>query len=728
MDAQRQAQVAFYFTGKRPGDALEPVAGLDLRPALLARYRRLSALRYDYPLVLLGHTVDDTAGEACVRPLSALVDAALVNIANGDDGDRVSHHVLGLEQRIREIAGISPDTSLAGLWQQAAEQIGIGEDETVRDSLARAFAAIKADGDVADCDVRLPSRLLSHVWAVTQRHKADHLQNAIARLVHSVSNILRADFARSALGRSADSLKASIGGVDADGIDFDAMSRVLARTANRSTISATRRQRLEQLIAALQSYDFSPDAFRFSSCASALEAWRERYPVLVGVARAIAMAELEIAGDYRDERHDAFFDDYGSDGLAPDDIALFADYLVCVNADTLDATEQAALMEILSSGLPMKILVQTDDLLEDSLPGSGRSGFGRSAPHFANMALGLNEVFVLQAAASHLPRCSRLIQRGIAYAGASLFSVFSGATEFAGDLPAYLVAAAAVESRAFPLFAYDPAAGHDWASRFSLMFNPQPDIDWPVHTLTYENAGRSRVTDTTAFTFVDFAALDERYARHLACIPAERWDDTLIPVDEALAADSSREPDRVPCILMVDGADRLQKVLIDEKLLRDARRCREAWHSLQELGGIHNSHAQRLLAEQRVAQAQQASAPAAADETLLRADPDAATGPGPVADSVAEPPAEAPAEPDPDEAYIETARCTTCNECTQINDKMFSYNENRQAYIADPDAGTYAQLVEAAESCQVSIIHPGKPRNPDEPDLDQLLKRAEPFL
>mgnify|MGYP000064395875 CR=1 FL=1 len=27
---------------------------------------------------------------------------------------------------------------------------------------------------------------------------------------------------------------------------------------------------------------------------------------------------------------------------------------------------------------------------------------------------------------------------------------------------------------------------------------------------------------------------------------------------------------------------------------------------------------------------------------------------------------------------------------------MFAYNENKQAYIANPDAGTYAQLVEAA--------------------------------
>ncbi|MBK8741882.1 MAG: ferredoxin [Betaproteobacteria bacterium] len=90
--------------------------------------------------------------------------------------------------------------------------------------------------------------------------------------------------------------------------------------------------------------------------------------------------------------------------------------------------------------------------------------------------------------------------------------------------------------------------------------------------------------------------------------------------------------------------------------------------------------------------------------------------------------AEPEAEHSPDEAWIDTPRCSTCNECTQLNGKMFAYNGNMQAYIADLNAGTYAQLVEAAESCQVSIIHPGKPRNPNEPGIDALLKRAEAFI
>ena len=79
------------------------------------------------------------------------------------------------------------------------------------------------------------------------------------------------------------------------------------------------------------------------------------------------------------------------------------------------------------------------------------------------------------------------------------------------------------------------------------------------------------------------------------------------------------------------------------------------------------------------------------------------------------------------EPYIETARCTTCNECTNLNKKMFAYNDKKQAYIKDPRAGTFRELVMAAERCPVRIIHPGTPLNPKEKQLDKWIKRAEPF-
>jgi pyruvate-ferredoxin/flavodoxin oxidoreductase len=77
--------------------------------------------------------------------------------------------------------------------------------------------------------------------------------------------------------------------------------------------------------------------------------------------------------------------------------------------------------------------------------------------------------------------------------------------------------------------------------------------------------------------------------------------------------------------------------------------------------------------------------------------------------------------------YIETARCTSCNECINLNKKMFAYNDAKQAYIKDPKAGTFAELVQAAERCTAKIIHPGTPLNPRERDLDKWIERAKPF-
>jgi pyruvate-ferredoxin/flavodoxin oxidoreductase len=79
------------------------------------------------------------------------------------------------------------------------------------------------------------------------------------------------------------------------------------------------------------------------------------------------------------------------------------------------------------------------------------------------------------------------------------------------------------------------------------------------------------------------------------------------------------------------------------------------------------------------------------------------------------------------EPYIETARCTTCHECTNLNRKMFVYNDKKQAYIKDAKAGTFKDLVMGAERCPVRIIHPGTPLNPKERDLEKWKKRAEPF-
>jgi pyruvate-ferredoxin/flavodoxin oxidoreductase len=121
---------------------------------------------------------------------------------------------------------------------------------------------------------------------------------------------------------------------------------------------------------------------------------------------------------------------------------------------------------------------------------------------------------------------------------------------------------------------------------------------------------------------------------------------------------------------------------------------------------------------------------AAAAAAVAPAPAPAAPAPAPEPDAVAVGTATVAADEDDAlvlEAYIDSVRCTSCNECTNLNKKMFAYNADKQAYVKDASAGTYQQLVTAAERCPVSIIHPGSPLNPKEKDLEKWVKRGAKF-
>jgi ferredoxin len=512
------------------------------------------------------------------------------------------------------------------------------------------------------------------------------------------------------------------------------MSRLLAETLPTAVLSDRCRHRIRWLLSVLRSQRFfpavsaegdEPYGFIFKDCVDAVAAYRERLPKAIELAKAVVMAELEVNGEYNEAWHDSFFADLDANGLGGVDADLFPDYLICLRPREMRAQDYDTLLEAFSAGLCAKVLLETDDILEPSPMAGGNPVFASRSSQIARTMMDLNTVYVLQAGSANLFQLRDAIARGMAYPGPSLFSVFTGQTDGA-DFPPYLIAAAATESRAFPTLIYDPSAGSDWASRFSLADNPQAELDWPIQTLSYEDEDHQRQSESLAFTFVDFVACDQRYHKHFAGLPRASWTSSMVPVSEFFTADADRLADKVPYIMMVDRNNRLQRVIVDERLVREAHRCFQTWRSLQELGGIHNSHVARLLAQERELWEKQRSESAAAMNipTSVQIAADVA------ATSVAPPATGKEGEPTKpsDGPYIETPRCTSCNECTQINNKMFAYDANKQAFIADPDAGTYRQLVEAAESCQVAIIHPGKPRNPSEPGLDELIKRAEPFL
>ncbi|HET7728842.1 MAG TPA: hypothetical protein VFK48_02305 [Usitatibacter sp.] len=702
MHSELRARAAFRLTGLRAGTPSPQPEASNLRPALAARFRDLTALRYDFPVVLL----EQPEAGAYALPLTAIVDRLLKEVAGDDaDGARLRANVLRLEREIRVALSQGTTGTLHRLWDAAAARLAARGDAAMAADLAAARKALGADGRLIDCDRTFPGEFAMAAWNVVQRRKAAAFQEEVRRLIVRLGEILAADEARSPAARAAARLREAVGNVHRDVFDFEVMARLVSRNDAPSPMSEGRRKRIRALLVALETQRFFLDesgfTFTFDRCGPALRAFRARYARLRSLARSLAMARLEVLGEYDESRHDAIFQQLRQSPLAADELARFPDYLVRVRDAELDPAGRAELLDLLASGMPAKVLVQVDDLLEDAAFAEGLAAVGGRADAITGMALGIGEVFVVQAAASALPRLHAEALRAMAYPGPALFTVFSGATGDTAVLPPYLAAAAATESRAFPTLVHDAERPAGEGSRYRIDANPQPDRDWPVHPLQYEDARQQRVQRTLAFTLADFVAADERFARHFMGQPGE----APVALADWLDRDAALELEAAPVIAMVDPEDRLQDVVADESIVALARRARERWRRLQKLAALGRVEIREAPAAAPVAEA----APAAAA-------PEAAA------------PAEAAKAPASDEAYIETPRCTTCNECTQLNDRMFAYDANQQAYIADLSAGTYRQLVEAAESCQVSIIHPGKPRDPQEEGLAELLERAQPFL
>lgn len=745
---------AFHLIGDSSG--LDPAeAGLrDLRPALFGGFNDLASLRFDYPVVLANQSADGV----WVKSLADAIDGVLREIAPpGSEGEELRRQVLSHEQAIRSLLASGQRGSLSLFWEAARRQRSLADDESepgsLADNLQRAREALGLDGELVGCDRELAAKLVSSAWRQSERLKAGRLLRRVTRLAQKLSDILEVDFMHSPAARDPQHLEGSMGSGNQSVFDFQAMARVLRSAPVADPLPPRRRERIEEAISVLRSQRFVTEAgeaaeghsagygFDFDDCGQALSAFRERLPEMAALVRAISIAELEIENHYVESRHDSFFSGFNEQRLGPGDLELFPSYLV--RLDDVREAGLPAVLEILRAGLPFKLVAQTHDILDEDAIADGRLSFGLRGQQLARMAMGLDNVFVMQAAVSSLYRLRDSVLKGVACDRPALFSVYSGVgTQQAaaegepggpGEAP-YLVAAAATESRAFPCFVYDPAAGRGQALRVHLDGNPHSESDWPAHPLRFEDADHGTRSVDTVFTLIDFIAAHPRFADRFACVPREDWSDEMVPAGEFLALSERQRADKVPYVLLLDRNNVLHRAIFDDRLTDAAKRCRDAWHSLQEMGGIENSHAAAALAQaQQVWEAEKARLSAKA--ATPTAQTSAAPAPQPAeAGSAAKPAAEPPPaveeqpEPSSDDPWIETIRCTTCNECTQINDRMFAYNADKRAYVADPDAGTYRELVEAAETCQVAIIHPGKPRNPNEPGLEELLKRAEPFL
>jgi hypothetical protein len=736
MKTEANELIAFHLTGERPKAAGNDPAKLNMCPALLSGYRDLTKLRYDYPLALI-----DDGSDRPLKPLSGIFNEILqVKAPRGISGERMRKTLLSLEREIRAVAVGERPGSLSELWSKAADNLlsqkGLSSERKreLEEDLAAARSVLHAEtgsAQVVCCDENAAATIIAHTWRMIREKRDLRARRELREVIVKLSDILKNDYMRSNEARRPGALEATVGGSFQGELDFEVMSKTLPEVREEDLLPKKRRERVEFAISVLESQRFfglgrdkGGHSFEAESCTEALGQFRKRLPEMVDFVKAIRIAELEIANAYRAESHDRFFERFDEDSLSAEDVGLFPSYLVWMSDERYDDANKAALVEILSSDLPIKIFFQTGEVFKRCSITNGAGAFSGWNLGLANMAMSLGAAFVLQTTSSNLYQVSRSISEGMTYQGSALFSVFSGSEAKNPNLPLYLVSASAMQSRAFPTLVYRPQNGNDWASRFSVDANPQPERIWPVTGFSYQDENAQSMSEELVFTLVDYLATDSRFADGFLSVPRSAWCEQMIPLGAYLQDDPVKNRGKVPYILMVGEDNALHRVIVSRAVTEAAKRYARSWRNLQELGGIGNSHALKLLDEERRIweEEKQKEIDGLLGQPVDQGPADAAQAPAD-AEGAAE-----VEEVSSDVAYIETVRCSTCNECTNRNGKMFMYNENKQAYIADLEAGTYRELVEAAEVCQLAIIHPGKPWNPDEPNLEELIKRAQPFL
>ena len=506
-------------------------------------------------------------------------------------------------------------------------------------------------------------------------------------------------------------------------------------------------------------------------CKTASEVF-DRYAA--GFARLFAasrVAALEIDGAYNSGVHDSWFANFDWQAFSNNEMQLVTPVVALVSADYLAADGLSSFSRLLGSRLPVHILswVRAYDN-----PGAqpGEDPFDSYRFELAYFGVGHRQVVVAQTSAARHEDLLSGFLCALDSNRASLHLINRGTQTKTKKplLDAWFVASAALESRAHPFILVNPEAGDHAAERVSFGGNPQAANDWPVEKLEYRSADGEVTEMDLAFTFADYALLMPALHEHFRMVPAGYESTNLVPVDQYLGLEEEHVDRSVPYIWGIDDQDVLVRLVVSRALVFACRDRLNYWRTLQELAGIHNFYVEeaidRVRREQQAVvetereqllkaheeQLESARSEAAGEvmgqlvDVLMGADLSAMVGGGgqlasmPAAapaepSAEAEPEAEAAAETEEeveeelsfDEPWLDTDLCTTCDDCMDINKMMFVYNDNKQAIITDPKAGTFADLVAAAEICPAKCIHPGKPLDPNEAGLEELIARAEPF-
>ncbi len=525
-------------------------------------------------------------------------------------------HLDGLERQVRRSAAGGGEPVDAGeLLADAARRLvrELGESTEAAAALATALdglrAAVPPGGKLLPYSSRAPLHLLLHAARCRQLAAPTAFREEARAVAELAAGLLDAG------SGGGDDAGDTMGDLGARFIDPTALASVRDPRRGGPELAGERRDGLAAALATLEAFlaeprpsalvlvhdghgfgelerlEDNPASLAEDPCAAAAELFDREAEALAEVLRAVRRIRLETEGSYDPGRHDPWLAQLDWRAFSRDELLLLPPVVALVAAERAAG---ASLSRLLLSGRPVQILI--------SLPPAANPGAAEPLASYrlepAYLGLSHRQALVQQSSAARPEHLLQGFHRalGATHTGLHVLAADGGSSD---AVSAPRRAAAALESRAHPLFCYDPEAGASWAARLGFAHNPDAEHDWPRRELPVRRHDGSDDVLPLAFTFADFALLDPAYAAHFRAVPAAVPESELVPVAEHCAAPPEDDDHRVPFIWAVDGDHRLLRLAISRPLALACRDRLDFWRTLQELAGVRSEHVDRAVAQAR---------------------------------------------------------------------------------------------------------------------------------
>ena len=462
--------------------------------------------------------------------------------------------------------------------------------------------------------------------------------------------------------------------------------------------------------------------------------------------KLIRKAEMELKGNYNPREQKEFFTYFTWEQFTDEEWKLCPPVVALGGDGAMYDIGFQNLSRMMASGKPIKVVVVDTQVYSNTGGQACTSGFigqvsdmaqfgkvwkGKPEPRkeIGLIAMAHRNTYVLQGTLANTSQMIEGFIDGLMTKRPALFNLYTTCQPehgVADDMGAHQ-AKLAVESRAYPLFRYNPDKGVTPQEAFDLEGNPAMDQNWPTYELKYLENNRQK-TMQVSMTFADFALTEGRFRKHFRNAPRDTWNENMVVLEEFLEMPVSDREGKFPFIWAVDRKQHLTRVLVSKTMVESCEERRDFWIMLKAIAGVKS---EKAMPVEDIESKVRAEVIGRIAKGLMKMAGDDGAG---IMDLAldGDKPEVAPATDSQTNGaslspWLETEFCTSCDECIKINPEVFAYNNDKKAFIKDPNAGPYSDLVKAAEKCTAGVIHPGLPTDKNGADMEKWIKRGEKF-